>query len=176
MFDIDTFVADCHDAIAEDPTHRTVLEVMEAAFHDPDAILKAVGEPSGAGIDVLHKSDRLTVLNVVWGAHSTLMPHNHEMWAIIGIYTGREDNIFWRRVKEDPFRVEAAGARTLLTGDVAPLGKDIIHSVTNPLGRPTGAIHVYGGDFFSQPRSEWDEETLSERPYDIEKVKAFFNG
>ncbi|MEZ6001074.1 hypothetical protein [Hyphomonas sp.] len=175
MFDMHTFVSDCRDAIAEDPTHRTVLEVMEAAFQDPGAILEAVGEPTGAGIDVLHRSDTLTVLNVIWGANSTLMPHNHEMWAIIGIYTGREDNIFWRRVKEDPSRVEAAGARTLLTGDVAPLGKDIIHSVTNPLGRPTGAIHVYGGDFFSQPRSEWDEETLSERPYDIEKVKAFFD-
>ena len=157
MFDVSTFVSDCRDAVSADPTHRTVLEVMEAAFH------------------VLHRSDTLTVLNVIWGAHSTLMPHNHEMWAIIGIYTGREDNIFWRRLKDDSSRVEAAGARTLLKGDVAPLGKDIIHSVTNPLGRPTGAIHVYGGDFFAQPRSEWDEENLTERPYDIEKVKAFFN-
>jgi len=26
----------------------------------------------------------------------TIMPHNHRMWAVIGIYTGREDNIFWR--------------------------------------------------------------------------------
>ena len=26
------------------------------------------------------------------------MPHNHEMWAVIGVYTGREDNIFWRRI------------------------------------------------------------------------------
>ncbi len=175
MFDVSTFVSDCRDAVSADPTHRTVLEVMEAAFHDPDAVLAAVGEPAGAGIDVLHRSDTLTVLNVIWGAHSTLMPHNHEMWAIIGIYTGREDNIFWRRLKDDSSRVEAAGARTLLKGDVAPLGKDIIHSVTNPLGRPTGAIHVYGGDFFAEPRSEWDEENLTERPYDIEKVKAFFN-
>ena len=73
-----------------------------------------------------------------------------------------------------PTRVEAAGARTLLAGDVAPLGKDIIHSVTNPLGRPTGAIHVYGGDFFAQPRSEWDEENLAERPYNIDRIKSFF--
>ena len=26
----------------------------------------------------------------------TIMPHNHQMWAVIGVYTGREDNIFWR--------------------------------------------------------------------------------
>lgn len=175
MFDVNTFVADCREAVSTDPSHRTVLEVMEAAFHDPDAILAKIGEPTSAGIDILHRSDTLTVLNVVWGAHATLMPHNHEMWAIIGIYTGREDNIFWRRLKDAPSQVEAAGARTLRKGDVAPLGKDIIHSVTNPLGRPTGAIHVYGGDFFAEPRSEWDEENLTERPYDIEKVKAFFN-
>jgi predicted metal-dependent enzyme (double-stranded beta helix superfamily) len=28
----------------------------------------------------------------------TIMPHDHRMWAVIGVYTGREDNIFWRRV------------------------------------------------------------------------------
>jgi hypothetical protein len=32
----------------------------------------------------------------------TVMPHNHNMWAIIGIYTGREDNILWRRIAGDP--------------------------------------------------------------------------
>ena len=59
---------------------------------------------------------------------------------------GREDNIFWRRIKGDPKGlVEAAGAKSLGEGDVAPLGIDIVHSVTNPLDRCTGALHVYGG-------------------------------
>ncbi len=174
MFDLHTFISDCRSAVAEDETHKTAMEVVESAFHNPAAILKTLGEPTGPTIDALYRSDNLTILNIVWGPHQTLMPHNHEMWAIIGIYTGREDNIFWRRVKEDPSRVEAAGAKTLLTGDVAPLGKDVIHSVTNPLSRLTGAIHVYGGDFFAEPRSEWDEETLSERPYDISRLQAAF--
>jgi predicted metal-dependent enzyme (double-stranded beta helix superfamily) len=26
----------------------------------------------------------------------TLLPHNHRMWAVIGIYTGGENHIFWR--------------------------------------------------------------------------------
>lgn len=174
MFDLHTFVSDCRAAIAEDKTHRAALEVVEAAFRDPAAILAAMGEPTGPGIDAIYRSGDLTILNIVWGPRQTLMPHNHEMWAIIGIYTGREDNIFWRRLKDDPARVEAAGARTLLAGDVTPLGKDIIHSVTNPLSRLTGAIHVYGGDFFAEPRSEWDEETLSERPYDISRLQTAF--
>jgi predicted metal-dependent enzyme (double-stranded beta helix superfamily) len=97
------------------------------------------------------------------------------MWAVIGIYTGREDNIFWRRVRGDPTgRVEAAGAKALCEGDAEPLGRDIIHSVTNPVSRYTGAIHVYGGDFFGPGRSEWDPETLREQSYDIEKVRRIF--
>ena len=106
----------------------------------------------------------------------TIMPHNHEMWAVIGVYTGREDNIFWRRLPEDAQgRLEAAGAKSLAAKDAAPLGRDIIHSVTNPVPRLTAAIHVYGGDFYAQPRSEWDPETLSEHPYDVNKTLRLFD-
>jgi hypothetical protein len=40
----------------------------------------------------------------------------------------------------------------------------------------SSAIHVYGGDFFApdEPRSEWEHETLAERPWDIERVKVMF--
>jgi predicted metal-dependent enzyme (double-stranded beta helix superfamily) len=54
------------------------------------------------------------------------------------------------------------------------LGEAVIHSVTNPLDRITAAIHVYGGDFFVVPRSEWDPQTLQERPFDIEHAKEVF--
>ena len=53
-------------------------------------------------------------------------------------------------------------------------GRDIIHSVTNPLSRLTGAIRVYGGDFFAVFRSDWDPETLLERTYDMEKNLRLF--
>ncbi len=97
------------------------------------------------------------------------------MWAVIGIYTGREDNIFWRRLPEQKgSRIEAAGAKSLGQRDVERLGRDIIHMVTNPLPRLTGAIHVYGGDFFAASRSEWDPETLLEQPFDMEKNLRLF--
>ena len=106
----------------------------------------------------------------------TLMPHEHRMWAVIGVYTGREDNMFWRRIDSapGPTRVEAVGARALSIGDAEPLGRDIVHSVTNPIPRLTGAIHVYGGDFFAVSRRAWDAETLTERPYDMEKNIRLF--
>jgi len=55
-----------------------------------------------------------------------------------------------------------------------PLGKDIIHSVTNPITKHTGAIHVYGGDFFAVGRSEWESETLAERSYDADRNMRLF--
>ena len=33
-----------------------------------------------------------------------------------------------------------------------------------------GAIHVYGGDFINQPRSQWGPGPLEERPYDTDEA------
>ena len=150
MFDLDRFIDDCRAAIRVDATHRTVHDIVARAFDDPAAIAAALGEPTGPGITPLYRATDLTILNVVWRPMMTLAPHDHRTWAVLGIYGGREDNIFWRRVMGAPDgRIEAAGARALSTGDVTVLGKDIIHSVTNPIDRRTGAILVYGGEFFA---------------------------
>ena len=175
MFDPDRFIEDLKAAYAEDPSHKAVREVAAGAVSDPGQVLKGLGEPVRAGVHKLYHAPDFTILNVVWGPYMTLMPHNHNMWAVIAVYTGREDNIFWRRVKDDPDgRIEAAGAAALAVKDAVQLGSDIIHSVTNPIPRLTGAIHIYGGDFFETPRSEWDPETLHEGRYDVPKNMALF--
>jgi hypothetical protein len=47
--------------------------------------------------------------------------------------------------------------------------------VPNPIDRLTGALHVYGGDFFDPVhRSEWDAETLLEQPWDPQRAVARF--
>jgi len=173
--DIEQLIQDCVAAVSDSAPTKAVREILARAVSDPAGLLQVLGEPEQAGIQRLHVSDELTVLNVIWAPRMTLMPHNHNMWATIGVYGGREDNIFWRRLPDDAKgRVEAAGAKSLGPKDVRPLGEEIIHSVTNPTAKLTGAIHVYGGDFFSQERSEWDPESLEERPYDIEKNVRYF--
>lgn len=175
MFDLDRFIEDCHAAVAGDPSHKGVREVVARAVADPTAVLKALGEPARAEVQPLHSSKEVTIINVIWAPWMTIMPHDHRMWAVIGVYTGREDNMFWRRLPDaGGGRIEAAGARDLSVKDAEPLGPDIIHSVTNPIPRLTGAIHVYGGDFFNTARSEWDAEELTERPYDVEKNMRLF--
>ena len=175
MFDLDRFIAECRAAVAEDPSHKLVREVVERAVAEPASVLQGLGEPRLGHVEALYRGDDLTILNVVWPPLFTIMPHEHRMWAVIGVYTGTEDNMFWRRIGEPgATRIEAAGARSLRVGDAEPLGHDIVHSVTNPIEKLTGAIHVYGGDFFAVPRSEWDPETLAERPYDIDKNMRLF--
>ena len=175
MFDLDQFISDCTAALRQDASHSSVREVVARAVSDPAKILKALGEPNRGEMQILYRAGDLTILNVIWAPWMTLLPHNHRMWAVIGIYTGREDNIFWRRVQPSRgTRVEAAGAKAISEKDSVPLGHDIIHSVTNPLPRLTGAIHVYGGDFFGAKRSEWDPESLEEKPYDVEKALRMF--
>ena len=117
MFEVERFVADCRAAFAEDPTHKAVREVLASTVSDPAAVLKGLGEPKRAEIQKLFHSDALTIINVVWAPGMMVMPHNHRMWAVIGIYTGREDNVFWRRVKGTPNKIEAAGAKALCAMD-----------------------------------------------------------
>ena len=144
MFDVEEFVADCRAVLERDRSSAAVYEVVARAVSEPSALIKALGEPARGQIQRIYHSPQLTVLNVIWAPKMTIFPHNHDMWAVIGIYSGREDNVFWRRLPEDSHRVEAAGAKSLCDKDAVPLGRDIIHSVTNPIGRLTGALHVYG--------------------------------
>jgi predicted metal-dependent enzyme (double-stranded beta helix superfamily) len=169
--EVERLLEDLKRAGKEPDAQRAVRTVLESAVSEPGAVLAAIGEPREAGIHTLHRAPDLTILNVVWAPMMVLFPHNHRMWATIGIYTGREDNILWRSAGP---RVGAVGAASLSEKDVFDLPDDAIHSVVNPIPRLTGAIHVYGGDFFAAARSEWDSETLRERPWDIEAARRVF--
>ena len=171
MFELDRFVADCRAALTSDAPHKAVREVVARAVSEPAAVLRAVGEPRRAELRKLYGSAELTILNVVWAPGMILLPHDHRMWAVIGLYGGREDNTFYRRAATG---LVDAGAKRLDVKDVTVLGRDVIHAVANPSRQFTGAIHVYGGDFFGTLRSEWDPDTREERPYDVQRAMQVF--
>jgi predicted metal-dependent enzyme (double-stranded beta helix superfamily) len=174
-FDPEQFIAACRSALHGDQPSRHIRELVARAVSAPAAVTAALGQPDRAGLHALHRSSDLTVLNVVWGPGMTIMPHDHRMWAVIGIYSGREDNIFWRRVPDaERGRIEAASARSLCDRDSVLLGPETIHSVINPISRHSCALHVYGGDFFAAERSEWDPESLLEQRYDIARARRLF--
>ena len=169
--DIDRFIEECVTANQEADAQAAVNAVLTRAVSSPNSVIAALGEPVKAGLNVLLRSPTLTIFAATWTPQMNLMPHNHLMWASIGIYTGREDNIFWRRTADG---IQAFGADALFEKDTAMLPEDALHSVTNPLLRFTGGIHIYGGDFFNTTRSQWDPETLEEQPSDGAVIRGIF--
>lgn len=170
-FDRERFVEDCVNANGGREPQAAVREVLRRAVRDHASVLTALGPPRQAGLDVLHRSPTLTIFAAKWAPRMNLVAHDHRMWALIGIYTGREDNILWRRTRNG---IEASDAKVLFAGDVATLPGDAIHSVTNPLPRFTAGLHIYGGDFFDTTRSQWDSETLAEGPSDGAAIQTMF--
>lgn len=173
MFDIQEFTASCQAALKEHSPELAVKELMEGVMSRPSEVETALGTPTQGGITTLLRSDELTVLNIAWPPGMALYPHNHNLWAVIGLYGGQEDNTFFRRNPKDTSLIRA-GFKELQAQDAIVLGKDAIHAVHNPRNVFTGAIHVYGGDFFAQPRSEWESEQSLERPWSLERATRTF--
>ncbi|WP_425404125.1 hypothetical protein [Hwanghaeella sp.] len=171
MFDKELFIEDCRSAIRDG--QKGIREVVARAVSDPSSVVRVMGSEAKAGIVPLYRSESLTIMHFTWAPYMTLPPHNHNMFSVVGLYSGREDNLFWRRTEG---AIEVAGGQSLGAGQVATLGRDIIHSVVNPLDKKTAAFHVYGGDFLAPDdhRSQWNHETLEEGNWDLAAVKNRF--
>jgi predicted metal-dependent enzyme (double-stranded beta helix superfamily) len=169
MFEVDDFIARCRAASHESEPRLAMKEVLAGAISDPGLV--AALPPTRAEIVPLHVDDELTILKVVWAPGMSVGPHDHRTWAAIGVYTGGEDNAFYRR---DGATIAGSGGRELRPGDVCLLGDDVIHAVTNPTVEYAAAIHVYRGDFLAMARSEWTGTPLTERPIDHETRAAEF--
>ena len=173
MFNTDTFVKACQGQPAS-----VVKELLEEALRDPDSITRAlaaygagknVGE-AAMGDLVIYRSPELTVLKAAVPAGFKSPPHNHLMWAVIGVYDGQENNYFYRPSGDS---LETAGGKDLKPPDVLVLGIDAIHAIANPLERTSYAIHVYGGDLPAAPRRMWNPFTLKEEAFDYQTMREY---
>jgi len=173
MFDVDQLVADCLAANADAQPRLAVRDVVKRAVSEPHAVRDAL-RPVQGGLELLYHDGELTILNVVWAPHMAIYPHDHRMWAVIGIYAGQEDNTFFRRAAPGGPTLTEIGGKQLVASDVAVLGDDTIHAVHNPRQTLTAAIHVYGGDFVNQPRSQWGPGPSEERPFDLAEARQQF--
>ena len=168
MFDLEAFIASCRRLVGEPHAPRHVLELMREVVVHPGEVAKAVPAlaPKTGVLDApLFRSPDLTVLNVSLRPGTLSIPHDHGMWAVIGIYEGEETNTFYRRT-DDGLPAET-NHRTVATGEAILLGEDVVHAIENPLATPTLGLHVYGGDLIAATRSMWNPTTGREHPYDI---------
>jgi hypothetical protein len=117
MFDRERFIEECRAALKEKNAQAAVRELVTRAVSDPAQVVRALGEPKRSGVETIYKADDLTILNLCWGPRMVFKPHDHRMWAVIGIYGGREENFFFRRAETGLTR---HGMKELNTKDVTP--------------------------------------------------------
>jgi predicted metal-dependent enzyme (double-stranded beta helix superfamily) len=172
MFDPEEFVSRCRQAVLEPDPALAVREVVAEAVSRPEA-LQATLAAAGPGPITWYQSPRLTVQRIVWPPGVITPPHEHRMWAVVGVYQGQEDNTLWRRI---PSGVEQVKGRELSARELIVFGPDAVHAVANPCSYPTIGLHVYGGDIHTTARSEWDFAGQNEHPFDIADVERAIAG
>ena len=165
MFDLDAFIASCVDAGPGPEGSRLVEERMSEAVSDPEGLRAAL---SGGGLTsiadaILHRSDDLTILNVALPPNAVSPPHDHTMWAVIGIYEGCEENTFFTREEEG---LVERNERAVRAGEAVRLGDGVIHAIANGSPETTLGLHVYGGDLVAAKRRMWHPKTGEELPYE----------
>lgn len=173
MFSIEQFVERCK---GQPPgiVKELLLEAMSDAEGLKQALIAAAGEKTlgeGLGSDnAFFRSPDLTLLKATLPPRFKNPPHNHRMWAVVGIYDGQELNVFYRRTENG---VEEISRKLLAAPEVLVIGPDVIHAIENPLDRPSFGLHVYGGDFVHAPRSMWNPFTLAEERYDFQEMLRY---
>lgn len=160
--DLDQLIIDCRAALAEDRPQSALREVLQRAVSRPGDLMEALPAPRQQSC-VVHVADDLTILQVVNEPGFALYPHDHGAWSACAFYGGREHNTFWRRTADG---IERASGKEYGEGDVVIFGRDVVHSIENPLGTNNAALHVFAGNPFTTPHLQWDAETLQESPFD----------
>ena len=152
MFSVDEFVRDVHTAsVAPDPV-AAVQEVVESVIADGSSIDSVLGTQLKADNDTLFSSDDLTVQRIIWVPGLPSVPHEHRMWAVVGVYAGEELNRIYERSLDGLTEVRT---RAVQEREVLALDADAIHSVESSGVTWTAALHVYAGDIVNVERSAW---------------------
>jgi len=161
----------CKSAIESDDAENEVEAILLEAAKDP-AILDAISKRTKfASLEdlAIYRSDRLTLLAGAMPPGFSAGPHNHNLWSVVSVCQGQEDNQFFER---DGDGLRPVGEVSVVAPGVLANGADVIHAIRNPLDTPLVVLHAYGGDLFSIPRSTWDAETHAEIPFDWQKVRS----
>jgi predicted metal-dependent enzyme (double-stranded beta helix superfamily) len=104
---------------------------------------------------------RFGIVSIVLMPGQSTPIHNHNTWGVIGVVSGREREVRYRRSETDEL-IELE-TRFNHPGDTAVVipPRDV-HRIEGacPQGRPTVSIHVYGGDVDRVTRAIFEKEGL----------------
>lgn len=175
MFDLMQFVGECQSALNAKKPAQLIETLVKEAISNPSAIKEAFAAAKNVErqgpISFAWRDATLSVADVTSPPGLRSPAHDHNMWAVIGVYDGQELNKFYRY--EDG-ELHEKGDRLLKAGDVVVLGPEAVHAIANPLPKNSSAIHIYGGDLVTRSnRSMWNPQTEKREDYDITQLITY---
>jgi predicted metal-dependent enzyme (double-stranded beta helix superfamily) len=166
-----TVIDRCEQALDSPDPQSSIESILLEAAKDPvltDAIATRTRFSNLQDL-AIHRTDRLTLLAGALPPGFSAAPHNHNLWSVVGVCAGQEDNRFFER---DGDGLKPCGETSVVAPGVLSNAVDVIHAISNPLDVPLVVLHAYGGDLFATPRSNWDPATHEEIPFDWQKVRS----
>jgi predicted metal-dependent enzyme (double-stranded beta helix superfamily) len=172
MATLESFIAEL-DAVVRAHGGAAATERHDGGHANAEAIVKAVrpllaqliadparlpGVPLNGTKPVAHllgKGDGWSVVLVVFPAYATTPVHDHLTWGLVGVVSGCEVETPYAYIDGvlcplEPIRNEPGAISHVIPPDQE------IHSIFNPLNRPSISVHVYGADLADLPRHWYD--------------------
>ena len=134
MFNLQDFVRECQAAMESPNPAREIEALVRDAIANPAAVREAFETSGGieqhGPIRFAYRGEELSVADVTTPPGLKSPAHNHNMWAVIGVYDGQEHNRFFH--SDEGGAPRETGERLLEAGDVVVLAPEAIHAIANP--------------------------------------------
>lgn len=162
-FLIETFVQDIRAIAAGNEATKNLRNYMDKLFANPEVI--ANGFPAELlGDSILFEDDSVSIWRTSFEPGVSVPAHDHQLSAVVGVYTGQERNDFF---EADPSGgVRRSGDVVLSAGDVLSIGPSAIHSVTCLSDIPCLGLHVYLGNLTTVDRTLFDVDNGTAMKFD----------
>ena len=174
MFDFEEFLRSCAEVAGlPDGAARTAAMAREALVAPGfGAAVQARREQGMPDDGTFVRTATFTALPADVPPGTLSPPHDHRMWAVIAVYEGQEDNVFYARDPEAHDALRECGRASAAAGEVLELGAEAIHTIANTRHGMLRAVHFYGGDLIGTVRSVWDAATGEERTLDWDALRG----
>lgn len=168
---LNDFINDCHAALKQPNPGEAVRQIVLQEIRSGNTLEKELdGFSDGGNVSqrmfgcLVHLHKDLTIMKLKSVPLLRIAPHTHDMWAVIGCYTGTELNTLYR---ETATGIEEIEQIRIEAPDAILLSADAIHSVHNPHPTSGCSIHIYGGDIMAIDNTMWDPFTFKKAVLDV---------
>ncbi len=167
-FSYSDFVKDARAAATSEHPTKAVRALLEETIKNPE--LAAEKFRGGGEVEVqLFEDDTVSIWSCCFRPEFVMPPHEHKMDVHIGVVSGGEKNIMFRR---EGGSLKHVSTKVVNPGEVLSLGADGIHAVTADGGKPSHALHVYLGPLMQVKRDLFDWQSGEPVDFTMENFEA----